>query len=191
MKSDKSLLIIAATSLTLAACSADTSSTTTTTTNQATTQTASSNVASSSSDANIMRAHGGSGAASMESATQQDAQTSPARPMMGTPIDTSAFDAEIARLEKDVKSNPKDASKTTLAAAYLKRAQALTSAQQYRSALGDFRRTLTYEPNNKDAKEMETQILAIFQSLNREAPAPGTEPAPLPFKKQSSVVSGQ
>lgn len=183
MKSDKALLIIAATSLTLAACNADTSSTTTTPTtmtNQATTQTSATQTASSS-DANIMRAHGG-GAASSEGATQQDAQTSPARPMMGTPIDTSAFDAEIARLEKDVKSNP--ANKTTLAAAYLKRAQALTGAQQYRSALGDFRRTLTYEPNNKDAKEMETQILAIFQSLNREAPAPGTEPAPLPFKKQ-------
>lgn len=184
MKSDKALLIIAATSLTLAACSADTSSTTTTattTTNQATAQTPATQTASSS-DADIMRAHGGSGAASMESATQQDAQASGARPMMGTPIDTSAFDAEIARLEKDVKTNP--ASKATLAQAYLKRAQALTGAQQYRSALGDFRRTLTYEPNNKDAKDMETQILAIFQSLNREAPAPGTEPAPLPFKKQ-------
>ncbi|MCP9494350.1 MAG: hypothetical protein MSG64_07840 [Pyrinomonadaceae bacterium MAG19_C2-C3] len=181
MKSNKSLLIIAASSLTFAACSADTSSTQATTQTPAT-QTTSSNAASPAANAGIMRAH--SGTASGESATPQDAQTTTARPMMGTPIDTSAFDAEIARLEKDVKANPKEASKTTLAAAYLKRAQALTAAQQYRSALGDFRRTLTYEPNNKDAKEMETQIIAIFQSLNREAPAPGTEPAPLPFKKQ-------
>lgn len=180
MKSDKALLVIAATSLTFAACNADTSSTQATTQTSAT-QTTSSNAASpSSSNAGIMRAHGGG--TGSESAMPQEAQTTPARPMMGTPIDTSAFDTEIVRLEKDVKANP--ASKTTLAQAYLKRAQALTGAQQYRSALGDFRRTLTYEPNNKDAKEMETQILAIFQSLNREAPAPGTEPAPLPFTKQ-------
>ena len=183
MKSDKALLVIAATSLTLAACSADTSSTQATTQTPTTQTTAAQTTTpsgASSSNAGIMRAHGGG--TGSESAPTQDAQTTPARPMMGTPIDTSAFDTEIVRLEKDVKANP--ASKTTLAQAYLKRAQALTGAQQYRSALGDFRRTLTYEPNNKDAKEMETQILAIFQSLNREAPAPGTEPAPLPFTKQ-------
>ncbi len=103
--------------------------------------------------------------------------------MMGTPIDTSQYDREIARLEAAAKTG-NEATKKELAQAYLARAKALTGAQQYRSALGDYRRTLKYDAGNSDANSMESQIIVIFKSLNREAPAPGTEPAPLPYTKQ-------
>lgn len=102
---------------------------------------------------------------------------------MGTPIDTTKFDKTIARLEPQaMKGNA--TIKQQLAEAYLARAKALTEAQQYRAALGDYRRTLKYDAKNEYAANMENQILTIFKSLNREAPAPGTEPAPLPFTKQ-------
>lgn len=95
----------------------------------------------------------------------------------GNAIDTSTYDAEIAKAEK---SNDKKA----LAAAYLKRANALTQAGQYASALGDYRKTVKNDPSNGEAQEWIMQITSIYDGMNREAPKEGEEPPPLQFKKQ-------
>lgn len=101
----------------------------------------------------------------------------------GDPIDTSEFDAEIAKAEKELKSKPNDeTAKRALAEAYYKRGSALTEARQYASAIGDFRRSLKYDPENADAKKWIGTIVGIYDSINREYPKEGEEPPPLPFK---------
>jgi cytochrome c-type biogenesis protein CcmH/NrfG len=103
----------------------------------------------------------------------------------GDPIDTSKFDTEIAQAETALQKKPDDAgTRTALAHAYLKRAGALTKARQYRSALGDYRRTLKYEPANEEALNMTGTIIGIMKQMGREVPAEGTEPPPLPMKKE-------
>lgn len=103
----------------------------------------------------------------------------------GNPIDTSAFDAEIAKAQKDLKPNAKDeAAKKSLAEAFLKRGVALTDARQYASALGDYRRALKYDAGNEEAKKWIEEILGIYAMLNRDYPKEGEEPPPLPFKKE-------
>lgn len=101
----------------------------------------------------------------------------------GDPIDTSAFDAAIAKAEKNlkVKTNDEEAKKT-LAANYVNRGLALTEARQYASALGDYRRALKYDPNNQEAKKWISQIIEIYDGLNKEYPKEGEEPPPLFFK---------
>jgi len=93
----------------------------------------------------------------------------------GDPIDTSSLDADVDKAEKS--KDPK-----ALSQAYLKRADALTKARQYASALGDYRRALKADPSNADAKNWIDQITMVYQSMNREAPKEGEEPPPL--KKQ-------
>ena len=103
----------------------------------------------------------------------------------GTAIDTSEFDVAIAKAEKALKSAPNDATaKKNLAEAYAKRGFALTEAAQYRSAIGDFRKSLKLNAANKEVQEMNDQILSIYQSMKREPPKEGEEPPPLPFKKE-------
>lgn len=113
--------------------------------------------------------------------------TSSSAPMMSgnaRAIDTSEFDAEIAKAEKEYKRRSKDEkAKNDLADTYAKRAFALTEAAQYRAALGDFRKSLKLNPDNEEAKRMHDEIIRIFTSLNREPPKEGEEPPPLPFKK--------
>lgn len=102
----------------------------------------------------------------------------------GDPIDTSNFDKEIAAAEVSLNKKPSDnIAKKTLGEAYFKRAEALTEARQYASALGDYRRTLKHDPSNADAKEWIDKIVMIYGSINRESPKEGEEPPPLPFKK--------
>lgn len=102
----------------------------------------------------------------------------------GDPIDTSTFDAAIAMAEKALNGKPSDtAAKKALAEAYLARANALTGARQYASALGDYRRTLKHDPTNAEAKDWVDQIINIYKSINRGYPAEGEEPPPLPFPK--------
>lgn len=95
----------------------------------------------------------------------------------GDPIDTSSFDAEIAKADKS-------GDKKALSQAYQKRADALTKARQYAAALGDYRKALKADPSNADAKNWIDQITMVYDSMNREAPKEGEEPPPLPFKKQ-------
>lgn len=102
----------------------------------------------------------------------------------GTPIDTAADDAEIKRLEAIVSKPKADAqARLALARAYATRASHLTQAAQYRSALGDWRRATKLDPSNQEAQNMIATITSIFQQLNREPPAPGEEPPPLPFNQ--------
>lgn len=102
----------------------------------------------------------------------------------GNPIDTSEFDADIDKTEKSLKAKPKEESaKKALAESYLKRAIALTEARQYASALGDYRRVLKFDADNEEAKKWIKEIIAIYDSINREYPNDGEEPPPLPFNK--------
>jgi len=115
------------------------------------------------------------------SATTTNSQ-SPASPM-SKPVDVTEMTAKIEKADKELKAKPTDAKgKENLAAAYFERAFALTEAAQYRAALGDFRKGLKLDPNNKEAKDMHDQIIDIFKSIGREPPKEGEEPPPLPIK---------
>lgn len=102
----------------------------------------------------------------------------------GDPIDTKALDGTVMSAEKALSGKPTDESnKMALGAAYYKRAMALTEARQYASALGDYRRTLKYDPANADAKEWIDKIIMIYDGLRKQSPKEGEEPPPLPFTK--------
>jgi tetratricopeptide (TPR) repeat protein len=102
----------------------------------------------------------------------------------GDPIDTKEFDAAIASAEVALGKKPSDnAVKKALGAAYFNRAEALTKARQYASALGDYRRALKHDPSNAEAKDWIDKIIMIYGSINREYPKEGEEPEPLPFTK--------
>ena len=115
-------------------------------------------------------------------ATPAGTNIAPSAAGTGDPIDTSKYDAEIARLKKQTDREGGEASAhAALAKAYLARASALTEARQYRAALGDYRRTLRYDPGNEQAQEMSSMIVSILRKMGREVPAEGQEPTPLPF----------
>jgi tetratricopeptide (TPR) repeat protein len=102
----------------------------------------------------------------------------------GDPIDTKEFDTAIASAEMALGKKPSDSdAKRALSAAYFNRAEALTKARQYASALGDYRRALKHDPSNEMAKQWVDQITMIYDSMHRESPKEGEEPSPLPFKK--------
>ena len=104
----------------------------------------------------------------------------------GSPIDTTKFDAEIVKAEKDFKAKPKDdAAKKALAVAYVNRGLALTDARQYASALGDYRKAQKLDPSNADANKWVEQIIEIYESMNKEYPKEGEEPPPLPLDKNA------
>lgn len=101
----------------------------------------------------------------------------------GDPIDTKELDAAIAASEVAFKKNASDENvKKSLSDAYFKRATALTEARQYASALGDYRRTMKYDPTNTDAKEWIDKIIMIYESMGRSYPKEGEEPPPLTKK---------
>ena len=102
---------------------------------------------------------------------------------MAKAVDVTAMTAKIDKADKDFKAKPKDEkAKQALATAYFERAFALTEAAQYRAALGDFRKGLKLNPDDKEAKAMHDQIISIFQSIGREPPKEGEEPPPIPVK---------
>ena len=103
----------------------------------------------------------------------------------GDPIDTKSFDDAIKTAEKALAGKANDpAAKKALAEAYLKRGVALTEARQYASALGDYRRTIKYDAENKEAKEWIDKIVMIYDGMNKSYPKEGEEPPPLPFAKK-------
>ena len=102
----------------------------------------------------------------------------------GDPVDTKEFDTAIASTEAALAKKSSDIeAKKALGTAYFKRAEALTGARQYASALGDYRRALKYDPSNAEAKDWIDKIIMIYGSINREYPKEGEEPPPLPLKK--------
>lgn len=105
----------------------------------------------------------------------------------GEAIDTSKYDAAVDSAKKQLDRKPNDAAaRTQLAQAYLARANALRDARQYRVALGDYRRTLQYDPENRDAQQNAAMIVMIMKQMGREVPEPGQEPTPLPFQGGSA-----
>ncbi len=103
---------------------------------------------------------------------------------MAKAVDVGAMTSNIEKTKKAYDEKPTDEkAKDDLAKAYFVRAFALTEAAQYRAALGDFRKGLKLKPNDSEAKNMHDEILRIFQSINREPPKEGEEPAPMPIGK--------
>ncbi|HEX8070809.1 MAG TPA: tetratricopeptide repeat protein [Pyrinomonadaceae bacterium] len=77
------------------------------------------------------------------------------------------LDAEMARLEAEAEKNPDDdAPRAAVAAAYVRRANALRAAGRADEALRDYQKALSFNPDNEDAQ------LGLEQ-LNQEA---GAEP---------------
>ncbi|HMF58366.1 MAG TPA: hypothetical protein VK619_18630 [Pyrinomonadaceae bacterium] len=102
----------------------------------------------------------------------------------GEAIDTAKYDAAVDSAKKQAERRPNDAAaRAELAHAYLERANALRDARQYRVALGDYRRTLQYDPVNRDAQQNAAMIVMIMKQMGREVPEPGQEPTPLPFQR--------
>jgi hypothetical protein len=113
-------------------------------------------------------------------ASQRSAQSAPGKPGGGEAIDTSEYDARITKLEEQAKKKPGDeALRKQLAKAYLERGNALTQARQYQAALGDYRRTLKYDPANEEARYWSDTIVGILNQMNRPVPAEGAEPTPI------------
>ena len=113
----------------------------------------------------------------------QKAESSSNSPMSRA-IDVTEFNENIEKAKKELEANSQNIEvKNNLATAYFERAFALTEAAQYRAALGDFRKGLKLNPNDREAKEMHDQIAGIFKALGRELPKEGEEPPPLPLKK--------
>ena len=148
---------------------------------QSTNQTANANTATvKSNDSTIVSSHSSESGKTAEPLSNKPASSSTESPM-ARPIDVAEMTADIEKSEQEFKKNPK--AKAELAKAYFVRATALTSAAQYRSALGDYRKGLKLDPNDEDAKKMHDQILSIFKSIGREPPKEGEEPKPLASEK--------
>lgn len=84
--------------------------------------------------------------------------------------DISALDAKISE------SAAKD--RRAAAAAYLERANFFYEAgrpQLYKLALGDFRRVLRLQPENREAREKMETIVSIYEGMRRPVPENGGE----------------
>ncbi|MDX1979579.1 MAG: hypothetical protein SFV51_04865 [Bryobacteraceae bacterium] len=86
-------------------------------------------------------------------------------------------EATIAKLEAELKKNPKDAKvKTALGDAYFAHGEAqmfddkLPPFRKYPAALRAFRKTAELNPNHKKAKEHIATIEGIYKSMGREVP---------------------
>ena len=118
------------------------------------------------------------------SATSTNSASTSSSSPMAKAVDVTAMTAKIDKADKDFKAKPKDEkAKQALATAYFERAFALTEAAQYKSALGDFRKGLKLNPDDKEAKAMHDQIITIFKSIGREPPKEGEEPPAMPVSK--------
>lgn len=150
----------------------NTTTSNTTTTNQTTappTQTANNEIP-------VAPAHGG-GAPGASNSSSTAANSSASEP---TGIDTSALDAKIEKAEAKAKAkDATQADKLAAAAAYLERADIFMNAGRpalYKYALRDYRRTLHYQPGNKQAQDSAKTIVSIYQSMGRPVPELGNEP---------------
>lgn len=124
----------------------------------------------------VAPAHG-SGAPGASNSSSTAANSSAGEP---TGVDTSALDAKIEKAEAKAKvKNATQADKLAAAAAYLERADVFMNAGRpalYKYALRDYRRTLHYQPDNKQAQDSAKTIVSIYQSMGRPVPELGNEP---------------
>lgn len=105
-------------------------------------------------------------------------------------IDTKLLDDAIAIAERGLSANLSDpAAAKALADAYFKRAIALTDARQWASALGDYRRTVKFDPDNAGALKWIEQITGMYKAANRPFPNVGEEPPPLPYQKPTAAAT--
>jgi hypothetical protein len=122
----------------------------------------------------VVSSHGG-GATSTNAPTTAAGGTSEK-----ADADTSALDAKIAKAEAKAKaSGASAADKRAAAEAYFERGYFYYTAQNpklYKFALGDFRRTLRYQPDNAEARQIIAQIEDIYKSMGRPIPTNGLEP---------------
>lgn len=146
--------------------------TTNTATAKTTAPTTSPSTATANNELPIAPAHGGGTTAPASSNTTAAPEA--------TGIDTSALDAKIAKAEEKAKSpSATQADKLAAAAAYLERADIFMNAGKptlYKYALRDYRRTLRYQPDNKQAQDSSNMIVSIYKSMGRPVPELGNEP---------------
>ncbi|MBA3240323.1 MAG: hypothetical protein H0T60_03765 [Acidobacteria bacterium] len=93
---------------------------------------------------------------------------------------TAEYDALIEKASaKADASGASEADKKAAAEAYLSRANVYRDAgnpKLYKFALGDYRRVLRYQPDNREAKEKMKEIVSIYEGLGRPVPTNGLEP---------------
>jgi TolA-binding protein len=115
---------------------------------------------------------------------QPPANSSSGGSPMSRAVDVTKMTETIEKADKEFRAKPKDEkAKSALATAYFQRAFALTDVSQYSAALGDFRKGLKLNPDDKEAKGMHDKIVEIYKSMGREAPKEGEEKAPMPIEK--------
>lgn len=159
---------------------AQTNSTTTTTSTTHSTH-SNANAGSTNAAPPVVSAHGGAAMPPVNSSGDGGMSSSASN---GKPdVDTAALDAKIEQAERKAKSSgATDADKHAAAAAYLERGKIFMSNGQreprvyYRLALGDFRRSARYDPDNKEARDNIDLLVTIYQSMNRPVPDIGNEP---------------
>jgi Flp pilus assembly protein TadD len=96
-------------------------------------------------------------------------------------FDSGQLDAEIARLEAEAEKNPDDdAARTTLAAAYVKRGDALRAAHRNDEALRDYQNAQRFNPDNEDAQ---LGLEQLNQEAGAEPRADDGKPVTVPAKK--------
>ena len=94
-------------------------------------------------------------------------------------IDTKELDAKIEKAEaKARQTGAGEADRRAAARAYIDRGYLYYSAQNpklYKFALGDFRRSLRYQPDNADTRAIIDQIEGIYRQMGRPIPSNGLE----------------
>lgn len=167
----------------LAACtSADqraSNTNTSTTTNQRSATTQTTNTASAANEVPVAPAHGDATPAPAAANSSSSANTNSAT-NEPTGIDTAALDTKIEKAEAKAKAKQAtQADRLAAASAYLERADVFMNAGRpalYKYALRDYRRTLRYQPDNKQAQESAETIVSIYKSMGRPVPELGNEP---------------
>ena len=92
------------------------------------------------------------------------------------------LDAEIAQLEAQAEKNPEDdAARTALAAAYVRRGDALRAAGRQSEAQRDFETALRLDPGNDDAQ---LRLEQLNQETGAEPRGDDGKPISVPTKKQ-------
>jgi tetratricopeptide (TPR) repeat protein len=179
----KKIAVLSLSALIFAACGGDAAQTNVTVNRQtANTNAPAATTTRSADNTLVVSSHSTDKTAPSNPAASTDQSSSTTSPMQ-KPVDVSEMTAKIEKADKDLKAKPDDEkAKKNLAAAYFERAFALTQAAQYRAALGDFRKGLKLNPDDKEAQSMHDQIIEIFKSIGREPPKEGEEPPPVPIK---------